>query len=204
MVEEDDWPATSAAFAQTQSPPPGRRNSAGALSHAMSESAYSSEPEDNGGDAGVAVQVRSVGRKVPVQRPQGQVSLIVGGWRFVCETAQFLQHPETMLGRMFGSPLTRPNDEGDHIISHDISAPAFKAILDFYKQGKMTCPANVSVTELHEACKYFLVPFDHVSIRADNMAKLLTELSNNGAADQFVDFLDKKIMHAMARSAQVR
>ncbi len=34
--------------------------------------------------------VRTVGRKIPVERPQGQVSLLVGGWRFLCGASLYL------------------------------------------------------------------------------------------------------------------
>jgi BTB/POZ domain-containing protein 10 len=72
-----------------------------------------------------------------------------------------------------------------------------------FRHGKIQCPANVSVSELHEACNFFLVPFTHSSVACENVAKLLTELSNNGARRQFADFLDHNMLPAMARSAQV-
>jgi hypothetical protein len=65
------------------------------------------------------------------------VALSVGRNLNSCETSLFVSHPDTMLGRMFGGSgdfsLARPNDNGDFVIGHDISASAFKAILGFYK-----------------------------------------------------------------------
>jgi hypothetical protein len=50
------------------------------------------------------------------------------------------------------------------------------------------------------------VTFKHVLTppASDNMARLLTELSNKGAAGQFAEFLDVCMMPAFARCAQVR
>ncbi len=37
-----------------------------------------------------AAGLRSVGRKTPITRPLGQVSLLVGGWRFLCVFVRFI------------------------------------------------------------------------------------------------------------------
>lgn len=142
-----------------------------------------------------------------VQRRAGEVSLVVGGRRFVCEVSLFQKHPNTMLGAMFGSSLksklTKPNERGDYEITHEVSAAAFKAILSFYEHGRIRCPPNVSISELHDACNFFMVPFTHKSIDSDNLADVLNKLSNQGARSQFQVFLDEQIVPAMARSAQV-
>ena len=147
----------------------------------------------------------TVGRGVPVPRPAGEVSLVVGGRRFVCQVELFKQHPNTMLGRMFGSSLepARPNDNGDYIITHSISPPAFHAILNFYKSGQVRCPPNVSVAELHEACNFFMIPFTHTSVKCENLGQLLQQLSNQGARCQFEEFIEESILPAMARCSQV-
>lgn len=150
----------------------------------------------------------TVGRGVPVARPEGEVSLVVGGRRFVCQAALFQQHPNTMLGRMFGSSLdaklSRPNDNGDYVITHSVTSAAFQPILNFYKSGQMRCPPNVSVAELHEACSFFMIPFTHTNVKCENLGHLLQQLSNQGARSQFEEFIEESILPAMARCAQVR
>ncbi len=98
----------------------------------------------------------------------------------MCQTAWFERHPDTMLGRMFGSSLasnlTRPNDNGDYVIAHDVSPAAFNAILNFYKCGEIRCPPNVSVCELHETCNFFLIPFTHKSVKCDDLGTLLQQV----------------------------
>eukprot|EP00050_Salpingoeca_kvevrii_P006970 m.292964 g.292964 ORF g.292964 m.292964 type:complete len:408 (-) comp12705_c0_seq1:96-1319(-) len=147
------------------------------------------------------VTMRSVVRK------EGEVALVVGGRRFICELKWFLPHPNTMLGRMFGSSLqhnlTRPDEQGDYVITHEVSAAAFQAILNYYKNGRIRCPPNVSESELHDACNFFLIPFSPQSVKCENVASFLHELSNRGAREQFERFLDESIVDAMARSAQL-
>lgn len=149
----------------------------------------------------------TVGRGVPVARAAGEVSLVVGGRRFVCQASLFQQHPNTMLGRMFGSSLeaslSRPNDNGDYVITHSVTSAAFHAILMFYKTGQVRCPPNVSVAELHEACSFFIIPFTHTSVKCENLGHLLQQLSNTGARSQFEEFIEESILPAMARCSQV-
>eukprot|EP00047_Mylnosiga_fluctuans_P004093 m.232680 g.232680 ORF g.232680 m.232680 type:complete len:388 (-) comp12393_c0_seq1:204-1367(-) len=159
------------------------------------------------GSPGKGPRKETVGRHVPVPRPEGEVSLVVGGRRFVCQASLFQQHPNTMLGRMFGSSLdtklSRPNDNGDYVITHDVTSAAFHAILNFYKSGQIRCPPNVSVAELHEACTFFMIPFTHTSVKCENLGQLLQQLSNQGARSQFEEFIEESILPAMARSAQL-
>lgn len=116
---------------------------------------------------------KRVGRILPAKRRDGEISIVVGGQRFVVESKLFEHHPNTMLGRMFGSSLdlnmTRPNESGDYVIAQPVSASAFTAILNFYRRGEVLCPPNVSTEELSEACKYFLIPFTHQSIKCQNV-----------------------------------
>jgi hypothetical protein len=181
--------------------------------HAIPEGSEVIEPsigidtDDGTSEAGEATRTETVGRVVPVARAAGEVSLVVGGRRFVCQASLFSQHPNTMLGRMFGSSLeshlSRPNDNGDYIITHAVTAAAFHAILNFYKSGQIRCPPNVSVAELHEACGFFMIPFTHTSVKCENLAHLLQQLSNQGARSQFEEFIEESILPAMARCAQV-
>lgn len=112
-----------------------------------------------------------------------------------------------MLGRMFSSArearMAKPNDNGDYVIEHPVSPEAFAAILKFYRDGSMRCPPTVSVSELHEACQYFLVPFTHISVQCEDLGKLLHELSNQGAIKQFETFLHRSLLPAMARCAEL-
>eukprot|EP00911_Craspedida_sp_UC1_P002492 UC1_evm1s1851 len=134
----------------------------------------------------------------------GDISLVVGGRRFIVQASIFHKYPDTMLGRMFGSGLARCNENGDYLIEQPVSAAAFSAILDYYRRGgTMQCPPNVSAEELSAACSYFLIPFTATSIKCNNVGLLLHELSNRGATNQFVLFLEQVLMPAMARCAQL-
>ena len=119
----------------------------------------------------------------------------------------FKCHPDTMLGRMFGSArdqkLLIPNENGDYVIHHDLTPEAFAAILDYYKHGQILCPPTVAVSELREACDYFQVPFTSESVRCDDVGKFLHELSNKGAVQQFAMFLQRFLVPAMARCAKL-
>ena len=147
----------------------------------------------------------TVGRLVPVARPDGEVSLVVGGRRFICQAKWFVQFPNTMLGRMFSADvkLARTNDNGDYVLTHAVTSAAFNAVLNFYKIGKIQCPPYVSVHELHEACTFFMIPFSHTSVKCENLGHLLQQLSNQGATLQFNEFIEESILPAMARNAQL-
>lgn len=112
-----------------------------------------------------------------------------------------------MLGRMFGSrtktELTKPNDNGDYVIEQDVTPESFAAILKFYKEGKIKCPPTVAVSELHDACRYFMIPFTHISVQCEDLGKFLHELSNTGAMAQFETFMLRSLLPAMARCAEL-
>lgn len=116
-----------------------------------------------------------------------------------------------MLGRMFAAhgepdvPPRSPNDRGDYVIQHQagFSDKCFTAILDFYRVGKIRCPPNVAMAELHAACKFFLIPFSHESVKSDDIGLLLHQLSNQGAQTQFRRFTEDLLIPAMARSAEL-
>jgi len=133
-----------------------------------------------------------------------RITLVVDNTRFVVDPAIFTAHPDTMLGRMLWScpQLTRPNDRGEYVVAEGISATLFRSILDFYKTGQIRCPPSVSVPELREACDYLLIPFDGQTIKCQNLRGLLHELSNEGARQQFQNFLDELVIPAMVSTAQ--
>lgn len=134
----------------------------------------------------------------------GLITLVVDETRFMVDPDMFRQHSNTMLGRMFSSSLEpcEPNDRGEYPVAYGISAHVFKAILDFYRQGVIRCPVNVSVVELKEACDYLLIPFDGKTIRCHDLSGLLNELSNDGAKGQFIYFLDDFIYPLLIKAAQ--
>ncbi|XP_074594901.1 BTB/POZ domain-containing protein mrityu [Brevipalpus obovatus] len=138
-----------------------------------------------------------------------RITLVVDNTRFVVDPSQFVAHPDSMLGRMFGpgassgaSSITRPNEKGEFEVADGISANVFRAILDYYKTGMIRCPPSVAVSELREACDYLLIPFDARTIKCHNLRGLLHEISNEGAKSQFEDFLENLILPAMVASAQ--
>lgn len=138
--------------------------------------------------------------------PNGRITLVVDSRRFVVDPAIFSAHPNTMLGRMFGSTstplLTRPNERGEYEVAEGISADLFKAIIDFYRDGIIRCPNHVSISELRDACDYLLIPFESTTIRCFDLLALMHELSNSGARNQFATYLDESILPEMVAAAR--
>ncbi|KAL3881592.1 hypothetical protein ACJMK2_028012 [Sinanodonta woodiana] len=135
-----------------------------------------------------------------------RIALLVDDVRFVVDPEMFRKHPNTMLGRMFTSSLennfVRPNERGEYEVADGISAAVFRPILDYYKTGTIRCPPSVSVQELREACDYLLIPFDSNTVKCQNLRGLLHELSNEGARQQFENFLEELILPQMVSCAQ--
>ena len=73
----------------------------------------------------------------------------------------------------------------------------FNAILEYYRSGVIHCPSHVSIAELRESCDYFLLPFSAQTVKCQNLRGLLHELSNDGAEEQFEDYLDREILPQM-------
>lgn len=138
--------------------------------------------------------------------PNGRITLVVDNRRFVVDPALFSAHPNTMLGRMFGSTstlsLTKPNERGEFEVADGISADLFKAILDFYRDGIIRCPNHVSVCELRDACDYLLIPFESTTVRCFDLLGLMHELSNIGAKTQFAIYLEESILPEMVIAAR--
>ena len=67
----------------------------------------------------------------------------------------------------------------------------------------MQCPPNVSPADLRHACNYLLIPFTSATVRCDDLAKLLHELSNAGAQAQCEKYIDQLVMPSMATAALV-
>lgn len=139
--------------------------------------------------------------KTPIRPPQKKLTLIVDKTRFICSSAIFQQQPATLLGKMFSASLMKPgvvsvqlNENGEYVLNENISAPIFKAILDYYTGGVIKCPPGISLVELRETCDYFLIPFNASTVQCENMAEMMHELSNLGARDQFAKLLENLIM----------
>ena len=135
------------------------------------------------------------------------ITILVECTRFIVNPAIFRSHPETMLGRMFSlnslaSSITRPNERGEYEITENVSAPCFRAILDFYKDGIIRCPEAVPVQELRDACDYFLIPFNAETVKCQNLRSLLQEISNQGAKEQFSQFVDSLVLPVLVEIAQ--
>lgn len=131
-----------------------------------------------------------------------KITLVVEDTRFVMEPALFTQHPDTMLGRMFaGVDYVQVNERGEYEVAQGTSASTFRAVLDFYRTGVIHCPPHCSVQELREACDYFMLPFSATTVKCQNLRELLHELSNEGARDQFEQFLERDILPEMVECA---
>lgn len=135
--------------------------------------------------------------------PNDTIQLLVDSITFVVNPEIFASKKDTMLYRMFfSSPsIAKPNEKGQYVIE-GFSATVFSAILDYFKNGIIKCPPSVSVSELHEACDYFLIPFDASTIKCHNLRGLLHEISNEGAKEQFEVFLYEKILPQMVLAAK--
>jgi len=136
-----------------------------------------------------------------------KIVLLVDETRFVLERTLFDSHPDTMLSKMFSSCMiddrgwTKPNDRGEYEISEPIASHVFKALLDYYTIGVITCPPGVTIKELRNACEYFLIPFSVSTIKCINLGAFMHEISNDGARKQFSSFLDTMIVPVMASVA---
>jgi BTB/POZ domain-containing protein 10 len=76
-------------------------------------------------------------------------------------------------------------------------------ILIMFQNGHMQCPPHVGISDLRHACNFLLVPFNVNTVRCDDLARLLHELSNIGAQDQFESFINSHLMKAMATATLV-
>ncbi|CAJ0581511.1 unnamed protein product, partial [Mesorhabditis spiculigera] len=136
-----------------------------------------------------------------------KICLFVDNTRFMISIKLLVKHPETMLGRMFtmqssleGQELVPANDSGEFEVADVCSAHVFRAILEYYTDGLIRCPTHVSVSDLREACDYFLVPFNSRTVRCQNLHAFLHELSNEGARAQFTQFLEDIIIPKLVDS----
>jgi len=93
------------------------------------------------------------------------------------------------------------NERGEYEIAQGTTASTFRAVLDYYRTGVINCPPHCSVQELREACDYFLLPFSATTVKCQNLRELLHELSNEGARDQFEQFLECLILPEMVECA---
>ena len=106
------------------------------------------------------------------------VRLLVDGVRFIVDPSMLRAYPNTMLGRMFSSPLNvNRTPEGDIPLAEGISASVFGILLDYYRGKPMRCPSAISVQDLKDACDYFLIPFSHQTVRCSNLRKFLFVIS---------------------------
>jgi len=137
------------------------------------------------------------------QPPGDKITLVVDDTRFVLDSGLFTAQPDTMLGRMFSSGMefVHPNERGEYELAEGTSASIFRAVLDYYHTGVINCPPHVSVSELREACDYFLLPFCASTVKCQNLRGLLHELSNEGARQQFEQFLEELILKEMVECA---
>ncbi|KAM4702176.1 BTB/POZ domain-containing protein KCTD20-like [Discoglossus pictus] len=148
-----------------------------------------------------------VSNVLPSDNQAGEkVTLVVENTQFVVDPQLFTSHPNTLLGRMFGTArrhnITRPNERGEFKIAEGISSRIFRAVLEYYKTGFIQCPDGISVPELRDACDYLCINFDCRTIRCHDLSALLHELSNDGAYSQFGYYLEDLILPVMVSGAK--
>uniref|UniRef100_A0A158PBL9 BTB_3 domain-containing protein n=1 Tax=Angiostrongylus cantonensis TaxID=6313 RepID=A0A158PBL9_ANGCA len=133
---------------------------------------------------------------------KNKVCLVCDNMRFLLDQKLLTSHPDTMLGRMFsmrdargaGADLVTPNERNEFVVADGTTAACFRVALEYYTLGQMRCPPNVSVAELRDACDYLLIPFNASTVKCENLRALLHELSNEGAREQFSNFLEEIIL----------
>ncbi|TPP61350.1 BTB/POZ domain-containing protein 10 [Fasciola gigantica] len=153
-----------------------------------------------------------------------RISLVVDNVRFIVDAQVLQAHPDTMLGRMISSHFSESNQLVDAVAvpgtstqrpdprphppdilvaqNSSISAHLFRAVLDYYLLGHISCPPGVPVQELKETCDYFLIPFNHHTVRCANLRAFLHELSNDGARANFAGFLETHILSLLVKCAK--
>ncbi|XP_033103472.1 BTB/POZ domain-containing protein 10-like [Anneissia japonica] len=138
-----------------------------------------------------------------VEKLPERVTLIVDNTSFVVDPTLFVAQPNTMLGRMFSQNhnFNRPNDKGEYEVADGMPAELFSAILQYYKKGVINCPPTIPISELREACDYFLIPFNASTIKCKNLRNLLHEFSNDGASREFETFVEEYLLQQMLQSA---
>lgn len=136
------------------------------------------------------------------------IVVVVDDTRFKVDHQIFETKPDTMLSKMFSpsmmqeNGMTKPNEHGEFEIPVDVSADNFKALLEYYTKGVVTCPPGVTVKELRSACDYFLIPFTYDIIKCHDLCALMNELSNDGARKKFERYLDESILPVMITYAE--
>ncbi|PAV90625.1 hypothetical protein WR25_12195 [Diploscapter pachys] len=138
-----------------------------------------------------------------------KVCLLVDGTRFLVSPKLLTAKPDTMLGRMFSlrankdsAELVSPNDRQEFEVAEGLSSTCFRAILEYYSHGTMHVPTSLSVSELREACEYFIIPFNIQTVKCHDLHALLHELSNDGAREQFSRFLEEIILPELVASTE--
>lgn len=141
---------------------------------------------------------------------KNKVCLVCDNMRFLLDQKLLTSHPDTMLGRMFsmrdargaGADLVTPNERNEFVVADGTTAACFRVALEYYTLGQMRCPPNVSVAELRDACDYLLIPFNASTVKCENLRALLHELSNEGAREQFSNFLEEIILPQLVASTE--
>lgn len=90
----------------------------------------------NSGGGGKVRQLKTVCLSTS-SNPESRLVLVVDDTRFVIDKSSFVEHPDTLLGRMFSpftessgaSSITRPNEKGEYEVAEGISSHCFRAIL---------------------------------------------------------------------------
>ncbi|CAK8694116.1 BTB/POZ domain-containing protein 10-like [Clavelina lepadiformis] len=182
----------------------GRKASTGSdiIIHSGSADLCSPSPSSSSAHQGIK---KHVGKKTDAEN---KLVLLVDDTRFVIKKSLFASKPDTMLAKMFSSCMidergwTKPNEKGEYEIAGLVSAHVFKALLEYYTDGIVNCPPGVPVIELRNACEYFLIPFTHETVKCSNLGAFMHEISNDGARQQFIGFLEKDILPLMVKVAQ--
>ncbi|KAK5965490.1 BTB/POZ Domain-containing protein [Trichostrongylus colubriformis] len=141
---------------------------------------------------------------------KNKVCLVCDDMRFLLDQKLLTAHPDTMLGRMFamrdargaGADLVTPNERDEFVVADGTTAACFRVALEYYTHGQMRCPPNISVAELRDACDYLLIPFNASTVKCQNLHALLHELSNEGAREQFSNFLEEIILPQLVASTE--
>lgn len=117
--------------------------------------------------------VFSFNKKNLTEMTSSLITLMCDNALFTIDREMLTAHPNTMLGRMFGSSIeiARANERGHFEVAAGISQSMFRDIMKFYTDGIIQCPSTISIQELHKACDFLMIPFDLTTIRCQNLCE---------------------------------
>mmetsp|Transcript_25852 Transcript_25852/g.63317 ORF Transcript_25852/g.63317 Transcript_25852/m.63317 type:complete len:226 (+) Transcript_25852:171-848(+) len=105
-------------------------------------------------------------RKSEDSNQESRVSMNVGGTMFTVNVDTVMQYPDTMLGSMLSERWSNEN-QAEKEIFLDRDPVRFRYILDFYRNGKIVIPHNITKAEMLAEIEFFALPLGQENIQYD-------------------------------------